>query len=55
MSDKSLPQTLPHVVIHTDGGAAPNPGSGGWAAILSFGDHEKELKGGEANTTNNRM
>jgi ribonuclease HI len=46
---------LSHVVIHTDGGAAPNPGPGGWAAILSFGDHEKELKGGEPNTTNNRM
>jgi len=45
----------PHVVIHTDGGASPNPGSGGWAAILAFGDHEKELKGGEPNTTNNRM
>jgi len=46
---------LSHVIIHTDGGAAPNPGSGGWAAILTFGDHEKELKGGEPNTTNNRM
>jgi ribonuclease HI len=47
--------TLPHVVIHTDGGAAPNPGAGGWAAILSFGELKKELKGGELNTTNNRM
>ena len=46
---------LPHVVIHTDGGASPNPGPGGWAAILTFGDREKELKGGEAKTTNNRM
>jgi ribonuclease HI len=46
---------LPHVVIHTDGGASPNPGPGGWAAILTFGDREKELKGGEAETTNNRM
>jgi ribonuclease HI len=46
---------LSHVIIHTDGGAAPNPGPGGWAAILTFGDHEKELKGGEPNTTNNRM
>jgi ribonuclease HI len=46
---------LPHVTIHTDGGAAPNPGPGGWAAILTFGDHEKELKGGEPDTTNNRM
>jgi ribonuclease HI len=46
---------LPHVTIYTDGGAAPNPGPGGWAAILTFRDHEKELKGGEPNTTNNRM
>jgi ribonuclease HI len=46
---------LPHVVIYTDGGAAPNPGPGGWAAILSFGELKKELKGGEINTTNNRM
>jgi ribonuclease HI len=46
---------LSHVIIHTDGGAAPNPGAGGWAAILTFGDREKEIKGGEANTTNNRM
>jgi ribonuclease HI len=46
---------LPRVVIHTDGGASPNPGAGGFAAILAFGDHEKEIKGGEAHTTNNRM
>jgi ribonuclease HI len=46
---------LSHVIIHTDGGAAPNPGPGGWAAILSFGDREKELRGGEPDTTNNRM
>jgi ribonuclease HI len=45
----------PHVVIHTDGACSGNPGPGGWGAILSFGDHEKELKGGEAHTTNNRM
>ena len=45
----------PHVVIHTDGACSGNPGPGGWGAILSYGDHEKELKGGEANTTNNRM
>jgi ribonuclease HI len=49
------PQKLPHVVIHTDGGCSPNPGPGGWAAILSFGDSEKELKGGELDSTNNRM
>jgi ribonuclease HI len=46
---------LPHVVIHTDGACSGNPGPGGWAAILAFGDHEKELKGGELLTTNNRM
>jgi ribonuclease HI len=46
---------LPHVVIHTDGACSGNPGPGGWGAILAFGDREKELKGGEALTTNNRM
>jgi ribonuclease HI len=46
---------LPHVVIHTDGACSGNPGPGGWGAILAFGDREKELKGGEPNTTNNRM
>ena len=52
MSDAT---SLPHVVIYTDGGASPNPGSGGWAAILAFGEFKKELKGGELETTNNRM
>ena len=46
---------LPHVIIHTDGACSGNPGPGGWGAILQFGDIEKELKGGEAHTTNNRM
>ena len=46
---------LPHVVIHTDGACSGNPGPGGWGAILAFGDREKEVKGGEALTTNNRM
>ncbi len=45
----------PHVVIHTDGACSGNPGPGGWGAILEFGEHKKELKGGEAHTTNNRM
>ena len=44
-----------HVVIHTDGACSGNPGPGGWGAILAFGDHKKELKGGEPHTTNNRM
>ena len=48
-------QNLPHVVVHTDGACSGNPGPGGWAAILSFGEREKELKGGEPDTTNNRM
>lgn len=46
---------LPHVTIHTDGACSGNPGPGGWGAILTFGDREKELKGGEVMTTNNRM
>jgi ribonuclease HI len=46
---------MPHVVIHTDGACSGNPGPGGWGAILTFGDREKEFKGGELNTTNNRM
>ncbi len=45
----------PHVTVHTDGACSGNPGPGGWGAILGFGDHEKELKGGEPHTTNNRM
>jgi ribonuclease HI len=43
------------VVIHTDGACSGNPGPGGWGVILRYGDHEKTLSGGEANTTNNRM
>src|SRR3954449_12406652 len=46
---------LPRVTIHTDGACSGNPGPGGWAAILSFGDREKEIMGGEPHTTNNRM
>jgi len=43
------------VSIWTDGGCKPNPGPGGWAAILKFRDTVRELSGGEAETTNNRM
>ena len=43
------------VTIYTDGACSGNPGPGGWGAILRYGDHEKELNGGEAETTNNRM
>mgnify|MGYP005857986025 CR=1 FL=1 len=46
---------MPQVEIWTDGGCRPNPGPGGWAAILRFGTAEKELSGAEAETTNNRM
>ena len=44
-----------HVTIYTDGACEPNPGPGGWAALLIFGRHEKELSGVESRTTNNRM
>jgi len=43
------------VHIFTDGACSGNPGVGGWAAILRYGNHEKELCGGEKQTTNNRM
>jgi ribonuclease HI len=43
------------VVVFTDGACSGNPGPGGWGAILTFGAVEKELKGGEKLTTNNRM
>ena len=43
------------VVIHTDGACSGNPGPGGWGVLLEYGDREKELCGGEAKTTNNRM
>ncbi len=43
------------VTIYTDGACSGNPGPGGWAAILFYGRHKKELSGGEADTTNNRM
>ncbi|WP_353661600.1 ribonuclease HI [Hydrogenimonas sp. SS33] len=43
------------VSIFSDGSSLGNPGPGGWGTILRFGKHEKELSGGEAETTNNRM
>lgn len=45
----------PQVIIYTDGACKGNPGPGGWGAMLSSGDHVKELYGGERQTTNNRM
>ena len=43
------------VEIFTDGACSGNPGPGGWGAVLRYGDHEREMKGGEICTTNNRM
>jgi ribonuclease HI len=43
------------VTIYTDGACSGNPGPGGWGAVLISGGHRKELSGGEAETTNNRM
>lgn len=46
---------LPQVDIFTDGACRGNPGPGGWAALIRYGDKEKEIAGGEPMTTNNRM
>ena len=53
MSDQA--EALPTVDLYTDGACSGNPGPGGYGAILTFGNHEKEIKGGEPHTTNNRM
>lgn len=47
--------TKKKVTIYTDGACSGNPGPGGWGAILRYNDIEKEISGGEKNTTNNRM
>ena len=52
---KALSEAPRKVEIWTDGGCKPNPGPGGWAAILRFGEVTKELTGAERETTNNRM
>ena len=44
-----------YVEIYTDGACSGNPGPGGWGVVLRYGSREKELSGGELNTTNNRM
>lgn len=46
---------MKQVIIYTDGACSGNPGKGGWGAWLRYGDQDRELCGGEANTTNNRM
>ena len=52
---EDLPRTRPEVEIFTDGACSGNPGPGGWAAILRYGDVEREISGAEPATTNNRM
>ena len=61
-AQKKAPKTTEHdtskpapVVIFSDGACSGNPGPGGWGAVLMYGKHRKELCGGEALTTNNRM
>lgn len=44
-----------NVTIYTDGACSGNPGPGGWAAVLLYGDNKKEISGGSKNTTNNIM
>ena len=46
---------MKRIEIYSDGACRGNPGPGGWGALLKFDQHEKEISGGEANTTNNRM
>ncbi|MFM9940649.1 MAG: ribonuclease HI [Hyphomicrobiaceae bacterium] len=55
MSDAPANDDTQKITIFTDGACSGNPGPGGWGAILMSGQHRKELKGGEAVTTNNRM
>ena len=50
-----MSETPTTVRVYTDGACSGNPGPGGWGALLYWNEHVKELKGGEADTTNNRM
>lgn len=50
-----MEMNTPIIKIYTDGACQGNPGPGGWGAVLLYKDHRKEIKGGEAHTTNNRM
>ncbi len=55
MKDGKETKALSQVTIYTDGGCEPNPGVGGWGAVLIHGQHERRLSGGECSSTNNRM
>ncbi len=46
---------MKEVTLYTDGACSGNPGAGGWGAVLLYGEHRREMKGGERETTNNRM
>lgn len=46
---------MAEVVLYTDGSVRTNPGIGGWAAVLCYGEHRREISGGAGRTTNNRM
>ena len=46
---------MKHIDMFTDGACSGNPGPGGWGVLMRYGRHEKELKGGVSDTTNNRM
>lgn len=46
---------MKEVIVYTDGACSNNPGPGGWAAVLMYGENRKEISGGEEVTTNNRM
>jgi len=54
-SDATMDAAVSTVEVWTDGGCKPNPGPGGWAAILRCGAHERELQGADPATTNTRM
>ena len=54
-SEDAAQTTAAAVEVWTDGGCKPNPGPGGWAAILRYGETERELSGADPETTNNRM
>ncbi|MGW5647870.1 ribonuclease HI [Saccharopolyspora sp. NPDC003752] len=50
-----MQRTTDHVDLYTDGACSGNPGPGGWGVVLRYGDHERELYGKDAATTNNKM